>query len=285
MAGEPTGRTARPGDGRLRAVVEAHPVLSFAALSFAWSWGIWGALWLVVGPADLNYVATWPGLWGPLVAALVVTWLRGTSVRAWLARALRWRVAARWYLIAVGGVFLLDAVSPVVQAVLAGSSLAPASPITLLLSMTVAVFAGGSEELGWRGFLHPALRDRFDALVAGTAIGVLWAVWHLPLLWLGITSDVSFPLFAAAVVPLSVAFGWLYDSTGGSAFVVVLAHAAFDAAAVVTTTGPSPDDVVLTSQLVAVGCYWLVVVGLLAVYGRRLSRTTERPSPSGDATP
>ena len=54
----------------------------------------------------------------------------------------------------------------------------------LILGCTVnAIFAFG-EELGWRGYLLRALQDKRFLLVS-LIIGVVWGLWHFPLILLG----------------------------------------------------------------------------------------------------
>lgn len=39
------------------------------------------------------------------------------------------------------------------------------------------------EEIGWRGFLTPALLARFSFPIASLAVGLVWAVWHMPIIF------------------------------------------------------------------------------------------------------
>jgi membrane protease YdiL (CAAX protease family) len=66
--------------------------------------------------------------------------------------------------------------------------------------------------------------------------GVFWAGWHLPA-WFtpGSGQDlISFPLFELSTTAAVILFTWLYNSTGRSLPVVILAHTVFD----LCTTGP-----------------------------------------------
>lgn len=49
-------------------------------------------------------------------------------------------------------------------------------------------FVGLGEEPGWRGFLQPALEQRFPFPVATSITAVIWFVWHLPI-WAMPTSN------------------------------------------------------------------------------------------------
>lgn len=54
-------------------------------------------------------------------------------------------------------------------------------PINSAISSLLAL----GEEVGWRGFLHPRLRAKLGDLAAVVVTGVVWGVWHAPLLLLG----------------------------------------------------------------------------------------------------
>lgn len=256
---------------RARATLGRRPVVSFVALMFAWSWGYWALVWLLTGSTDVSFLLTWPGLWGPLFAGVVVAWSRGDRVRAFLGRAVRADAGWRWFLLGVGAVAAIDLVGPVVRASLSGGGVELNSPITVLVTFAVAIFAGGSEEVGLRGVAHPHLRDRHGALRAGLAIGAFWAVWHLPLQFLGVGFDGRFWLFAASAVAISVLLGWLYDASGESVLVVVFAHAAVDAPSLLTASGTVSDETWFLSRVTVLAVYWALVVALVAARGRGLA--------------
>jgi membrane protease YdiL (CAAX protease family) len=162
---------------------------------------------------------------------------------ALLAQLLRWRVRPIWYAVALGGPILLTLAIVVIYRTTGG--LLPASvplplplPLLLLLYFVyVGLFHGGlDEELGWRGYALPRLQTRYGALMASVILGVLWACWHLPA-WLlpGSTqAGLSFPVFLLGVVVASIIYTWVYNSTGGSLFLIVVLHTIFD----ICTTGP-----------------------------------------------
>ena len=89
------------------------------------------------------------------------------------------------------------------------------------------------EELGWRGFLMPTLHERYGFVAACSITGVIWAVWHYPLLYgLGVFSGpgahIRMGCFSVMVVGLSFIFGWLRLRTG-SLWPCVLMHATHNA--------------------------------------------------------
>ena len=56
-----------------------------------------------------------------------------------------------------------------------------ALPLNSLISSGLAL----GEEIGWRGFLYPRLRAKLGDPLAVVVLGIIWGVWHAPLLLLG----------------------------------------------------------------------------------------------------
>ncbi len=131
-----------------------------------------------------------------------------------------------------------------------------------LLNMFVAL----GEEIGWRGFLYPQLKEKFGRKKGWLLGGVIWGAWHWPLIWLigyeyGAAAGneagyVGFPivgmlLFCVITVGLGILHDYLYEKSE-SIWVPAIFHGAFNAAATIPFTvclantgsfrllGPSP---------------------------------------------
>ena len=89
----------------------------------------------------------------------------------------------------------------------------------------VAFFVGAiGEELGWQGYVYPALRTHRSALGAALVVGVAWALWHvIPFAQLGRSLDWIF-WHSLSAVALRIVIVWLFANTGGSVSVAVLFH-------------------------------------------------------------
>lgn len=84
-----------------------------------------------------------------------------------------------------------------------------------LFFLSLILFGGGHEELGWRGTLQPILDKRFTYWQSNLIVGAIWGIWHLPL-WLIVgESHQGFPfvLFFIYTLFLSFALGLLYRQT------------------------------------------------------------------------
>lgn len=101
----------------------------------------------------------------------------------------------------------------------------------LMLAATLfSTVSGGQagEEIGWRGYALEGLAARFGFATSSVMLGVIWALWHLPLFFIPDTTTTgqSFPLYVLQVSALSVAMTWLYAGTNGSLLLTMLMHAA-----------------------------------------------------------
>jgi membrane protease YdiL (CAAX protease family) len=106
-------------------------------------------------------------------------------------------------------------------------------PIVLFIAFVWIFVLGGpiQEEFGWRGYLLDPLQERLTALGGGLAVGLVWAVWHLPLFYIPsetIYYQNLFLGFAVSITLLSVLMTWVYNSTNGSLLPALLMHTSWN---------------------------------------------------------
>jgi membrane protease YdiL (CAAX protease family) len=215
-------------------------MIAFFALAYGISWAMLLVLYGLLGlPAAVVILLQ---TLGPTLAALVMAGhLEGPAGRRrLLARVRIWRVARRWYAVALVGipaVCLLAALVVPGAFVGLGNASAVKLAIEFLVFMAVGFFSGPLfEEPGWRGFALPHLQAQMGALRGTLVLGVLWAAWHLPQYLVPEWADenggldpmlvATFLLMVVAIAPIMT---WLFNRTKGSLFLVMLAHAAINA--------------------------------------------------------
>jgi membrane protease YdiL (CAAX protease family) len=271
-------RTVSP----LRRFVRRHRFSTFVTLTFVLTWLPWLTVaWLLqTGRPPVVTTLILIGGFGPFLAAVLVaaaggdlrSWLRnlvdtGALLRVWAAAVL---VPVALYVLALG-VFLLAG---------GGFDRASVLPAAAVPAVVFATFIrGGLEEPGWRGMALPVLQRSIGAFQASVVIGVIWALWHVPLFLMPGSSQAGTPfwLYAPAVVGLSVVTTWLYNAAGGRVLVPVLFHTLSNAVSVTTATGVVGDGVVSQAGLLVV--IWVVVAVLVWRYGT--DRLASKPLPDG----
>ena len=97
------------------------------------------------------------------------------------------------------------------------------------------------EEAGWRGFLYPQLKAKFGKRLGWLLGGVIWGMWHWPLIWLigyeyG-TDYAGFPIvgmliFCIFTTAVGVLCDWLYEKTN-CIWIPSIFHGAINAAGTV----------------------------------------------------
>jgi uncharacterized protein len=262
-------RCSAPIAGRIR----AHPVVAFFVLAYLLSWAYWLVVLGIMGRGTLAWFV--PGAFGPPLAALLVTGLveGRDGTHAFLRRWVQWRVGARWYVLALVGLpalgLLVGLLSRDWSERFAGSG--PSMAMTYLATLSfLLVLGGGQEEPGWRGFALPRMQEHMGPLAASVVLGVLWGLWHLPVFILvpgynsagaGVASIAGSVLVFTAVgaVGQSLLLTWLFNHTGGSVLLAVLAHASLNAGTGLVT-GRAASMAVLAS---------FGIVGVVVVFATR----------------
>jgi CAAX protease family protein len=269
-------------------------LLAFFVLAFAWAWVFWfaaGAVSRNAGPA-LGTPLFLIGTFAPSLVALALTArAEGRSgVAALIGRMAPKSVGARWVVFAVGYMATIKLTAALVHRLATGAW--PRFGTESLLILPVAILLStpvqAGEEIGWRGYALPRMATRLGLGPASLVLGVIWALWHLPLFFIAgpDTAGQSFPLYLMEVVAVSVAMGWLYGHTRGSLLLVMLLHAAINNTKdIVPSVVPgAADPFALSTSLPA----WITVALLWICAGlflARMPRWDAAGAPSPGAPP
>ncbi|WP_193310413.1 CPBP family intramembrane glutamic endopeptidase [Halorubrum halophilum] len=220
--------------------IDAPPaiLIQFFGLTFLLSWGAFLPVVFGLVPVASATPLVIASIFGPTIAALVLTWRAdgSTGLQRLLARLVRVRVPIRWFVAALLPVglgllgwwvlYLTAGAGPLGQ--FGGDLGRLPTPIIVALFLVSSLGSGAlAEELGWRGYALPRLQARFDALGASLLLGAVWAVWHLPVFLLtDAGTTLPFGWYLPRLLALSVLLTWVFDHTRGSVLHAVLLHAA-----------------------------------------------------------
>jgi membrane protease YdiL (CAAX protease family) len=216
----------------------------FFALTYGWSWLFWvpGALSGLSADEPAIQVLIALGGISPVLFAVALTYITQDREvrRAYWERAIQFgRIKLRWYVVIFLTVPLLTALAALLDVLLGGSGgrLEAAKrflsqPLAILPFVVFMLFFGPvPEELGWRGYALDLLQMKWSALESSLVLGVVWALWHLPLFFVDGTYQNSlgvgtlvFWIFMLEVVPKSILITWIFNNNRGSTLSAVLLH-------------------------------------------------------------
>ncbi|MBC2735448.1 MAG: CPBP family intramembrane metalloprotease [Desulfobacteraceae bacterium] len=118
-------------------------------------------------------------------AAIAVLMVNGSGgLHQLLKRSFQWRFNPIWYIAAISTPLLIAAASTITSIWIAdietpNNWFAPSMPLGVMVF--ILIYDGLGEEIGWRGFALPELQKRLGSLGGSIMVGILWALWHLPL--------------------------------------------------------------------------------------------------------
>jgi uncharacterized protein len=163
------------------------------------------------------------GGFGPTISAIVLIALDREGRKEYLARLFNWKLNPLLYILAIGIVgamgFLLVTLHGNVQYAFLDWYMV--FPLFLMM-----IIGGGLEELGWRGVMQElSNRNKLNPLFSSLVIGVIWALWHLPLFYIPGVSQYqgNFMMFFVGVMGLSLMLTVLY-SVSNSIWLCVAFH-------------------------------------------------------------
>ena len=268
----------------MEALIKRRPLLSYFTLTFAISWLMAGAvaaphLLHHEPPSKITGILMFPVmLLGPSLSGLLLT--RITAGRAGLrdlgARMLAVRVAPGQFL----PLLLPPALVLIILLGLSASVSRAFEPNRFVLGVLFGVPAGFLEEIGWTGYAYPRLLERFNALAAAVLLGLMWSLWHLPVIdYLGAATPHGTALlpfffsFAIAMTAMRVIMGWMYTNTR-SVLLVQLMHVSSTGALVIF----SPPRATPLQETFWYGLYGVALWLIVAVPAPGMKRLSPTPA-------
>lgn len=82
-----------------------------------------------------------------------------------------------------------------------------------------------AEEFGWRGYLFPRFLAKYKFFTANVFLGVIWALWHLPIMYgKWFSEPVSMLYFFVGVICFAMIIGLIYVISDGNLLLCIVAH-------------------------------------------------------------
>ena len=197
-----------------------------------------------------------------------------------LAARFRRPIARRWL-----AVLLIPPAG--ILAVLGGLSLGVSSQFTpqfFIFGIAAGVVAGFCEEIGWTGFAYPQMRARFGWLPAALLLGVLWGLWHLPVVdSLGAASPHGsywpefFAAFIAVLIAIRVLIAWTYEHTGSLRMAQLLHASSTGFLVILSAPRVTPAQEALW-YIIYAGLLWAIVITVISLQRKLSSPIEARPT-------
>jgi membrane protease YdiL (CAAX protease family) len=258
-----------------------HPLAAYFLLTFTISWV--GAL-AVAAPHLLRHeplpiitgILMFPAmLLGPSLSAIFLTWIAAgrSGLRDLFSKLLHARIPPHWY-----SPLLIPPVLVLTLLLTLKTFVSPVyTPNLFLMGVWFGVPAGLLEEIGWTGFAFPKMSSQHNALGASISLGLLWSLWHLPVVnYLGTATPHGaywlpfFLAFAFAMTAMRVLISRVYINTK-SVLITQLMHISSTGSLVIF----SPPAVSASQEVLWYALYgvalWLVVLIVVQKFGAGLA--------------
>jgi membrane protease YdiL (CAAX protease family) len=181
---------------------------------------------------------------GPMVVALgVMVWTQDAQARReyWLRLIDPGRIHFGWYAVILLTVPLLTGLAVFLDHIFGGGGALLEARFQanlwglLPLAVFTLFFGPLPEEMGWRGYALDRLQERYNAFTSSLVLGIIWALWHLPLFFISGTyqhrlgvGTTGFWIFMLTIPLQAIFFTWIFNHNHRSTLSAVLFHFAIN---------------------------------------------------------
>ncbi|MEW9183608.1 CPBP family intramembrane glutamic endopeptidase [Bacillus mycoides] len=206
-----------------------NEIKRYVIRTFIFTWILWG---LLISLIKLN-ITTFGTLlamilfvFGGIMPAIVAISLKKKygskeEFRVFIKNIVNPRHHFVWYVLIV----VLAFISCYLPTIFGGATMQKPLYVALL-SFPTMIVGGGLEEIGWRGFLQPALQKKNSAFFSTVIVSVIWAIWHWPLWFIPGTNQTQRDFIAFIITTIAVSFllTTIFNATK-SIFMCLIFHA------------------------------------------------------------
>jgi membrane protease YdiL (CAAX protease family) len=178
------------------------------------------------------------GAFSPLISAVILVYKEGKwkAVRNYFKEKLNFRIKWVYYVLAIAIPFGVTIIAHYFTIWTGIDNLPnnlfpegwdiPVIAVLIPYIIFIALFGGGQEEFGWRGYVQDPLQEKFGVVKGSLLLGIVWAVWHLPLWFIPGEGHQYYSFFAFGLftICLSVIIGVLYNASGKKMVVPWIVH-------------------------------------------------------------
>ena len=210
--------------------------IRFFVITFFWSWLFWFTS-IVIGKREglskFNFPLRLIGSFGPVVGAILSLYtLNGKdAVNSFLMSFLSLNFGFKVWV----SIFFVAGIICVIAWFLPelfGEKRLPINfkKIYLFLPylLLMTFLGGGQEEIGWRGYILPFMENNYGLIIGSLILGIIWAVWHIPLWFIPRANQkyMNFFAFTLQCIGLSFFFSWVVAASGYRLLSGLIVHGA-----------------------------------------------------------
>jgi len=259
-------------------MMKRKEIILFLILTFLFSWIIWGSALLLItlkykvsGVLLISLITL--GSFGPSIIGVILTIYFGGKVEVTklFKRLTIYKFKPWLYIFVILLCPIVMTLSIFIHNLLGGNLnyFNSINPIQIILVFIFILILGGplGEEIGWRGFVLARLQKTNSSVKSAMILGVIWAIWHIPLFFLKGSSQYGFPygIFFVNTIAFSIIIAYVLNKSGESLFLSMLFHGAFNTSLSCINIMPQITHT-LRPIIIAIFILWIICIIMIRFF-------------------